>query len=773
MTDDESVKTEIDDKIIANETVYTPDVYDEDEDEAESLSRCNFLLVGYRTLFPDNQPIIWIGIHLLIILAYLISTETENWNAVPFFYILGINLIIYVGIMVSRFIMVNCVLVTAFAKHPRAFALLNMLDPCAFYVAWACGISFLWQILIQRSPDNSQDLIINSFFGPWDSIATFRIEDLNWIACSVYVYVILSLRCLMLSVVSFIFELNLLKSSNKELKRYLKIYANMRRFNMDWLHCVLSNPQLLDSIHNSSVAHPQFTHRIFTFIDMKYRRVYSIPKNTSLRLLAKGKWDRHRSNDPKANEFPKELLDNIIEESSTSGFSNWLLIYYVTKTPPTISLLHQDISLADTERLDEVIEQLFWQIYMTTAATLEQKYESPKLPEERKNNAKQVTFSIPNLFENSSVTIPSTIPSTSKAVVVSLANASKVSKHISREVAMSTLCKLRSDIAHNFGRASDGFSFSAPIADFHFGQDPHTSDIYLDRERISSFVRDDRLDDVMSWLDLSGHDRINLHMFQQAIRNIFNSRKKFKHNIKGQENIFSVLQRLLAVGSWLLALVFLALAAGMTAEAIVVSGAALLSAFTVALSYLYTNFIMSVIFVAFSNPYNVGDRVRVNGGEPLIVKRIHTYTTEFATIVGKIMIYQNASLSTMHITNESRSTSATLEIPFSVDFETTPEHIAKLEQQLAETVNARPNDFVKDSVWLAIYAVNPGHCFKLAIWVACVENWSNWQRIFQLKTELLELLIRLCKINSITYKLPMQPVCFTEALQDSGSGLPH
>lgn len=57
--------------------------------------------------------------------------------------------------------------------------------------------------------------------------------------------------------------------------------------------------------------------------------------------------------------------------------------------------------------------------------------------------------------------------------------------------------------------------------------------------------------------------------------------------------------------------------------------------FTLRAGYIYQHFITAVIFVAFTNPYNIGDRVRVDGGDILYVRRIRTYTTEFESMHGK------------------------------------------------------------------------------------------------------------------------------------------
>lgn len=50
--------------------------------------------------------------------------------------------------------------------------------------------------------------------------------------------------------------------------------------------------------------------------------------------------------------------------------------------------------------------------------------------------------------------------------------------------------------------------------------------------------------------------------------------------------------------------------------------------------YLYQNFISAVIFVGFTHPYSIGDRVVIDDGIPMYVTRIKTYTTEFENIYG-------------------------------------------------------------------------------------------------------------------------------------------
>lgn len=61
-----------------------------------------------------------------------------------------------------------------------------------------------------------------------------------------------------------------------------------------------------------------------------------------------------------------------------------------------------------------------------------------------------------------------------------------------------------------------------------------------------------------------------------------------------------------------------------------------LVAFAVNTGYFYEQFVTAVIFVALTNPYNVGDRVCVEGTRVLFVKRIRTYTTEFSDIYGSL-----------------------------------------------------------------------------------------------------------------------------------------
>lgn len=91
---------------------------------------------------------------------------------------------------------------------------------------------------------------------------------------------------------------------------------------------------------------------------------------------------------------------------------------------------------------------------------------------------------------------------------------------------------------------------------------------------------------------------------------------------------------LISIILWFMSLVALLLSFKINKNIVVPSTIGLFSATIVALSYMYTSFITAIMFVVISNPYNVGDRVRISG-QSMYVRRITTYNTEFRSSYGQ------------------------------------------------------------------------------------------------------------------------------------------
>lgn len=787
------------------EPVYVPGCEEEEDEEEpeEGKHSCLFLRVILSLFFPDRQPLLWLAIHLLIILIYAIfnfngytislipKLEGANYTTNTIWsmaLILGGNFALYLSTMVIRCILVKGVFHYLCSRNAYLFALMSMLDPHIFYVMWASIQSIVWQILITHPTRDPKIYCINIplWSDTTSQYLTFGDESLLWISCTIYIHIILSLRCLAISIISFIFELNLLVNSNDALKKYLKLYINIRKFNLDWLTSVMANAELIDRL-KPIFANSRLRCKLFPTFEIKSHKNVEFKSKHGLQVLN----EFHDANYIQyfsgidGISAPSEATDSLLEQSSTSYFTNWLLIHYVIRVPPVVSLIHQELLLKEDSIVSDAGELLFEHMYLTLTKLMKAEGNAALNGSEnpQDNNIAQPDNSQPTDVQQAGIKrrnvtrpISFSLPA-AENIERQSQDVGRVTRHAHamnhgrstlrnhRLISVVNLKHFRSAVvdSENTDQPVDS-SASVLTADYQFNHDKGDDTRYLSVEQLQRFLLPEESDTIMGLLDLSGHGRINLSILQQALLNLYSTRKKFKNNVKGQDSIFKVLSRLVSAASWLVAIVSMSFLAGITAEAVVVSGAALLSAITVALSYLYTNFMTSVIFVAFSNPYSVGDRVRLNDGEPLTVKKIRTYTTEFVTILGKAMVYQNAMLSTMKITNESRAARATIEINFKVDATTSEEHIYLIEEHLKAFCNLRQNDFVKDSTWLFLTEFNPGHCYKVSCWFTCIESWSNWQRIFQLRGELMEFIMRECKKLGVGYSLPVQPLLFPQTL---------
>ncbi|VTZ68661.1 mechanosensitive ion channel protein, putative [Plasmodium chabaudi chabaudi] len=287
---------------------------------------------------------------------------------------------------------------------------------------------------------------------------------------------------------------------------------------------------------------------------------------------------------------------------------------------------------------------------------------------------------------------------------------------------------------------------------------------FITKEMIEVFLKPDETDEFMKEFDLSGHGKIDIIMFRTAIKRAIACRKKFIKSLKGKESILKLVRRLMSILMSFLASVVLLFIFGVSADTIIVTGAAFITAVTVILSYMYTSFITSVIFIAFSNPYNIGDRIRLDGGEAMYIKKIKTYTTEFETTTGKIVIYENSKLSNAKIYNESRSKNAYIDISFKVDINTPLLALKELRKSLQFLVDSRPSDFCKTKNLYFGYSLQPGHFYEISFWIKCVEGWGNWRKVFELRTDIYDFIILQLRLLSISYRLPTQKVGFTAPL---------
>lgn len=294
---------------------------------------------------------------------------------------------------------------------------------------------------------------------------------------------------------------------------------------------------------------------------------------------------------------------------------------------------------------------------------------------------------------------------------------------------------------------------------------------YLTLELFGIFLGD-QVHEFMKYADPGGRDRVSSKQFTRMIVDLYQMQKQLVTLIDSQKGIQNVFQRMVSIFLGFLCVLLFLVVLGLSVNTVFISGAASISSMTVALSFLYSGFIQSVMFICFVNPYNVGDRVRIEN-ELLIVKKISTYFSEFVSVpYNKPSFWNHSLLYNTIVINESRCRNAGLEIPISLTYNTDPTKYDKLHAYVENYVNTDP-EFVKGSLFLQANEVVLGHYIKFTYWISCTESWHRWKSVYATQTRLLLAIAHKCTVLGLTYHLPVQPVSVSQATnrlkQGSGS----
>ncbi|KAL8424532.1 hypothetical protein Efla_005638 [Eimeria flavescens] len=297
--------------------------------------------------------------------------------------------------------------------------------------------------------------------------------------------------------------------------------------------------------------------------------------------------------------------------------------------------------------------------------------------------------------------------------------------------------------------------------------EPRVQEAVFGKELVGVYLKPDEDTEFMHHVDLGGYGKINQKMLKRAFFSIYKLRKAFIKAVTNQVSICNTVEKMISLLLWVVTIVGLLLLIGLNFNTVLISGAATLSALTVALSNLYKEFIGAVIFIAISNPYNVGDRIRIDFGDPLYVKRIRTYTTQFEDVYGKQVLHSNDALWKCIITNESRAKNASHNFIIRVQIETQILHLRLLEISIKQAMDSQPMDYVKDSFLIFINNFEPGKWLEVSIWVTTVENWGNITKTLRLRTDMFLVIQSICYELGITYHEARLPVEFEHgALRD-------
>jgi len=157
------------------------------------------------------------------------------------------------------------------------------------------------------------------------------------------------------------------------------------------------------------------------------------------------------------------------------------------------------------------------------------------------------------------------------------------------------------------------------------------------------------------------------------------------------------------------------------ATTLATAGTALLS-----LSFIFAvtcqEILASILFLFYKHPFDVGDRVDVNG-EKFIVKELSLLFTIFKRLDGTIAQVNNAVLNSAWINNIRRSQTMSEVVQLSVDFGTSFSQIQKLRKEMQTFVRSNSRDYSSD---LEVEIMDAKGLDKLLLQIA-IKHKGNWQ----------------------------------------------
>eukprot|EP00923_Selenidium_pygospionis_P048555 GHVN01083501.1.p1 GENE.GHVN01083501.1~~GHVN01083501.1.p1 ORF type:complete len:1101 (+),score=156.66 GHVN01083501.1:40-3342(+) len=268
----------------------------------------------------------------------------------------------------------------------------------------------------------------------------------------------------------------------------------------------------------------------------------------------------------------------------------------------------------------------------------------------------------------------------------------------------------------------------------------------------------DYVEEFMNLVNLSSTGKVNGKEMVKLITTIYEERHSLVNISEAREGIALVFRVMVSTVLWMISVFLILIMAGLDIQTILISGAAALASLTVVLGVFYTNFFKAAIFVLLHDPYGVNDRVRVNGGPVMYVRHIHVYTTAFETVNGKPWIFPNAYLADANIVNDSRNLKACVDMKFMVAADTPNSTFKKLIQACERYVNLRPQEWVKNSLYMMLLDAQPGAAKTIEFWLDHAFSWHDWKTIYRSRSSFYEFIVEICRFLSIEFMLPPQPL---------------
>ncbi|GBE61573.1 mechanosensitive ion channel family protein [Babesia ovata] len=672
-----------------------------------------------------------------------------------------------VGVMSVRYVAIKLLVQPLFYISRLAVVVTYAVDPAAAYCVWTIVNYTLFRKYTVPVYDGTTLLYYRfEIFGEtFSKLHEIDLRCYTWANSAFQLLILISMRKLVLSSLLFLFEVSFLPNYSAELRGFLEDQAMLRRFNVAWLNYVNAaresdDPIVIERVERARKAidklpmpETPIIHNHQVYYDAKHFTIFRPPIHC-------WKFRKHNCADMqhKVGELPQFYKKRWIKQCLTNVLTNWSALHYVVHNPSELLFMDYYVPLVSKKTVEEYSQLLFDHIYETMAAL-----DHPDVVRALSGQQRRLLTVKQTTDENVVCTSTLDMPIDRS-----------VSRRTQRFAADPVIAKAQTR-PHSMRMASNADDSDVASAD-ESGTDYHRHNSKLRRSGTETDDRRFLTPKMFSQLnpsvveaffvayDIGNCGYVSSEVFTRNVLYMCSLRKRLMSALKNQRSILGLVSRLLSTALWFLIFVVFLMTFRVNKNIVLPSVIGFFSAMIVALSYMYTSFITAIIFVVLSNPYNVGDRIRIDNGEAMYVKAITTYNTEFRCVHEKVITYQNSVLSTMNIINETRARHASTEIVLKVGASTTPAALKQLVENVKSFVNGHPREFVRDGCFVYGSEVQVGHYYMVKVLVTYLDNWACPKYIFKLHNKVIMQLVQQCNVLGITYKRPMAPVQFSGTL---------
>lgn len=785
---------------------------EEDDDESET-----WLYTVYTFFFPDIAPLTWLFFlacsSIAVYVNYLVDNDFSISTAKCATVIYFMDVATYLLMMIVRLILFR-LLLPWLCPEGRIFAALSgTADPELIYCMWAGQICLLWKMQLVLNKD-----------GTGYSIPFLKDNSLvpllsgNIIMRSRLMVLVFAIRRLILAFIMFFFMLDFIGSMSKLLVGFLLKYRFLRLINCNWTklrpHIVeglrvmpnqntnfllsrfssknrsrekplnkgdsITLPYFLTEEGISQIKKKKYQNWLAVqfvkqysalfylnnqFVEVKNKkdaRKYAkllfndMVEHTNDVLLFMGKWKYKHKNVSKDSDLDDNMECRHISEAKEVGCGSGEHIFRAItsiKAPTSPAESSYSVSSSENEKnFDQKVknststhdDKSAWDtaIKIRSPTTYESKINQPDFEREKKKEVEEKKVSILRAEEFKTVPVED-----GKSVQPSVFGGGKQNSDVRK------------------GRRFNSFFPTTPYGVFNYNdfclfEEESDKPLTLNLE-VLKVLYGENIETFLKKIDPMGRKEYNEDDWVRLLVSTYETRKKMINTLESQEGIAKVFKRMVSIVLWFFSSLFILIILGINVNTLVISGAAVVSSISVALNRLYSNFVSSVIFVVFENPYNQGDRIRINNGPIITVKKIKTFCTIFSTVESVPIMYPNYWLIDQSISNESRALQSSHILTFYMSDLTSPFVFDALTKSIKQYANDRPRDFISNSVYVYIHSIQPGHFIETRVSFSNVNPSFEWEKLLEIRTPFYLFILHTLRQHGVEYFLPESRVLYS------------